>query len=491
MELSDYLRLLRRNWIPASCLILLSVLVSGALATFTPPMYSSKTQLFVAIQNSGSVQELQQGNTFSQARVKSYVETVGTPAVLQPAIDSLGLELTSAQLSKKVSASADLDTVIISISVTDDSPIQAAAVAEAISESLIATVEELESPAAGGASPVKLSVVTPATAPPLPSSPNTKLYLAIGLVLGIGAALGFVALRSAVDTRIRTEADLRRLTQAPVLGGLAFDPDAAEAPLLSQVQSQSSRAESFRQIRTNLHFANVNSKSKTILITSSLPGEGKSTTATNMALAMSQAGQRVVLVDADLRRPMVAEYLGLEKSAGLTTALIGAAEVADLLQPYGKHDLQVLTSGQIPPNPSELLGSQAMGELLTALQDSFDVVIIDAPPLIPVTDATVLAQKVGGVVVVVGTTKIKSHDFEKSLSSLNLVKANVLGIVLNLLPAKGPDAYAQNYYSYETKPEAGHIARSGKKSVGGSHMKVAGRARRAKKNSHDMVEKRF
>ncbi|KAD3515256.1 polysaccharide biosynthesis tyrosine autokinase [Arthrobacter yangruifuii] len=490
MELSDYLRLLRRNWIPASCCLLLSLLISGLLATFTAPMYSSKTQLFVAIQNSGSVQELQQGNTFSQARVKSYVETVGTPAVLQPAIDSMGLDITPAELANKVSATADLDTVIISISVLDDSPIQAAALASAISESLIATIETLESPAAGGISPVKLSVVTPATAPPFPSSPNTKLYLAIGLILGLGAALGFVALRSAFDTRIRSESDLRRISQAPLLGGLAFDPEASKAPLLTQVPPQSSRAETFRQIRTNLQFANVNSDSKSVLITSSLPGEGKSTTATNMAVAMSQAGQRVVLIDADLRRPMVAEYLGLERNAGLTTALIGAAEVRDLLQPWGQNGLNVLTSGQIPPNPSELLGSQAMADLLTELETIFDVIIIDAPPLIPVTDATVLAQKVGGVVVVVGTTKIRIQDLEKSLSSLSLVKANILGIVLNLLPAKGPDAYAQSYYSYETRPDTTHPGRHGNKSLNSGSMTVRTRANRVRTSTRDTVEER-
>lgn len=451
MEITDYLRLLRRNWVPASCFILFGVLISGLIVTFTPPMYTAKTQLFVAIQNSGSVQELQQGNTFSQARVKSYVETVGTPAVLQPVIDSLGLDITPAKLANDVNATADLDTVIITISFVDKSPVQAAAVARAIGDSLISTVDQLESPAAGGLSPVKLSVVTPATAPPLPSSPNTKLYLAIGLLLGIVAALGFVALRSVVDTRVRGEADLRRISQAPILGGLAYDSDATKRPLITHAPSQSPRAEAFRQIRTNLQFANVASKSNAILVTSSLPSEGKSTTATNLAIAMAQSGQKVCLVDADLRRPRVDEYLGLERNAGLTTALIGRAEVGDLLQPWGEDDLMVLTAGQIPPNPSELLGSEAMRQLLTDLEQNFDAVVVDAPPLLPVTDAAILAQEVGGVVLVVGSSKVKVMDVEKSLSNLHMVNAQVLGVVFNMLPTKGPDAYAQSYYSYESR----------------------------------------
>ncbi len=185
-------------------------------------------------------------------------------------------------------------------------------------------------------------------------------------------------------------------------------------------------------------------------MTSSLPGEGKSTTATNLAIAIAQGGQSVVLVDADLRRPRVDEYLGLERNAGLTTALIGRADIEDLLQPWGADELYILTAGQIPPNPSELLGSDAMKQLITRLEQKFDAVIIDAPPLLPVTDASVLAQQVGGVVVVVGSSKVRLPDLQKALGNLELVDADLLGIVINLLPSKGPDAYAYSYYSYDS-----------------------------------------
>jgi capsular exopolysaccharide synthesis family protein len=146
---------------------------------------------------------------------------------------------------------------------------------------------------------------------------------------------------------------------------------------------------------------------------------------------------------------MVSEYLGLDRSVGLTTALVGAADVNELLQPWGDDNLYVLASGQIPPNPSELLGSAEMKSLILRLEDEFDTVVIDAPPLLPVTDAAVLAQHVGGVVVIIGSQRIKQQDLEKSLGSLDLVGAKVLGIILNRLPAKGPDAYAYGYYSHE------------------------------------------
>lgn len=439
---------LRRSWILVAAISLIGLLF-GAVASFAvKPTYVADTQLFVAIQNSGSAQELQLGNTFTQARVQSYVKTVSTPIVLQPAIDTLGLDVSADALSQRVTVTTDVNTVIIKIAVADSSPVQAAAIAQAVANSLINAVEELEKPKAGGSSPVSLSIIAPAEAPNSPSAPNTKLNLVIGLIVGFGFGCGIAVLRGAFDTRIRGEADLRKFTDVPLLGGVAFDPKATKEPLLTQSGSQSPRAESFRALRTNLSFANVSIQAKSVVVTSSLPGEGKSTTATNLAIALAQAGQSVCLVDADLRRPMVNEYLGLDRSAGLTTALVGAVPLDDLLQHWGEDELCVLTSGVIPPNPSELLGSLEMQRIIRELEESFDTVVIDAPPLLPVTDAAVLSQHVGGVVIVVGAQTIRQPLLQKSLQTLELVDANILGIVLNRLPMKGPDAYSYGYYSY-------------------------------------------
>lgn len=446
MDLRDYMRILRRNWMLIIATALAGLLAGGAASALAKPTYTAETQLFVAIQSSGSVQELQQGNNFSQARVQSYVKTVSSPAVLQPAIDALGLSVTAQELASKVQATTELNTVLINITVTDFSAVQAAGIAQAVANSLILAVDNLEKPQTGGTSPVKLSVIKPAIAPSAPSGPNTRVNLLIAGILGLGLGLGGAMLRSTLDSRIRGEADLRRVTDAPVLGAISFDQDAVRKPLLTQRETQSPRAESFRQLRTNLQFANVSGHARTVLVTSSLPGEGKSTTATNLSIALAQTGQTVCLIDADLRRPMVNEYLGLDRSAGLTTALLGEIDVNDLLQPWGEDSLFVLTTGQIPPNPSELLGSNEMRNLISRLEEAFDTVVIDAPPLLPVTDAAVLSQHVGGVVVVVGTQKVKHHDLEKSLDALRLVGAKVLGVVLNRLPAKGPDSYSYGYY---------------------------------------------
>ncbi|MEV8000938.1 polysaccharide biosynthesis tyrosine autokinase [Pseudarthrobacter oxydans] len=453
LDLRDYLRIARAHWIFIAALTMTGLLFGAGASIAIKPTYTSELQLFVAIQSSGTVQELQQGNTFTQARVQSYVKTVGSPIVLQPAIDSLGLDMTSDQLSNKVRATADLNTVLVNISVTDSSPVQAQAITQAVGNSLIKAVESLEKPKSGGSSPVGLSIIKPATAPSTPSAPNTPMYLVFGMFIGLFLGAGGAILRSVLDNRINGESDLRAVTDSPLLGRISFDQDAVKKPLLTQTLPQSPRAESFRQLRTNLQFANVSGHAKTLVITSSLPGEGKSTTATNLAISLSQAGQSVCLIDADLRRPMVGEYLGLERNAGLTTALVGAADVNDLLQQWGEHNLYVLTSGRIPPNPSELLGSIEMDDLIRRLEQTFDAVIIDAPPLLPVTDSAVLAQHVGGIVMVVRSQKLKQQDLEKSLNALQMVGGKLLGIVLNGLPAKGPDSYTYGYYSPETQSE--------------------------------------
>lgn len=459
LDLSEYLRILRRNWMLILALALVGLLSGGVLAVLTKPTYTADTQLFVAIQNSGSVQELQQGNTFSQARVQSYVKIVDSPAVLQPVIDTLGLSSSAGQLAQRVTASTELNTVLISITVTDSSAVQASAIAEATARSLIKTVESLEEPKNGGPSPISLSVIKPAVAPSTPSAPNTRQNLIVGLVLGLALGVAGAVARSILDTRIRSVADLRQVTDAPLLGAIHFEQETSKKPLLTQTSLQSPRAESFRQLRTNLQFANVSSHGKTVLITSSLPGEGKSTTATNLAIAMSQAGQSVCLIDADLRRPMVGEYLGLDMSAGLTTSLVGTTDVNDVLQPWGEGDLYVLTSGQIPPNPSELLGSDEMKQLVSRLEEMFDAIVIDAPPLLPVTDAAVLSQHVGGVLVVVDAQRSRNHDLEKALSALSMVGSNILGVVMNRLPQKGPDAYSYGSYgAYGPENVAGNTS---------------------------------
>jgi capsular exopolysaccharide synthesis family protein len=206
-------------------------------------------------------------------------------------------------------------------------------------------------------------------------------------------------------------------------------------------------------LRTNLQFIDIGNRSKSIVISSSIPGEGKSTIAINLAVSLADAGARVVLVDADLRRPSIAEYLGIEGGVGLTTVLIGRAEVEDVVQPLGRTTLDLLPAGQIPPNPSELLGSTAMADLLERLSASYDMVLLDSAPLLPVTDAVVLSNLAGGALVIVGVDRIHRPQLQQSLESLETAGAHLFGVVMNKVARREAAAYGygSGYASYAPK----------------------------------------
>lgn len=449
MELRDYIRILRKGWLLIVLFCLVGIGVAAAYSLTITPQYSSSSKVFVSTSSGESVSELAQGNSFTVQRVKTYSDLATTPIVLLPAIASLGLNVTSDQLASRVSVAAALDTTIIEITVTQADPVLAADTANAISESLTNAVAEIEKPAAEGAtSPVRLTRVQEAQVPSAPISPNVPLNIVIGALIGIAVGLGLAVLRELLDTRIRNERDVLQITEAPIIGGIAFDPKAKERPLIVHVDPRSPRAESFRSLRTNLSFLDVGSRGRSFVVTSSIQSEGKSTTAANLAISLADSGARVLLVDADLRRPKVAEYMGVEGAVGLTDALIGRAELLDIVQPWGRGKLFVLPAGKIPPNPSELLGSKAMAKLITLFEREFDAIIFDAPPLLPVTDAAILAKSVGGAIVVVAAGRTHRNQLRGAVQALENVGAKASGVVLTMLPTRGPDAYGYGRYGY-------------------------------------------
>jgi succinoglycan biosynthesis transport protein ExoP len=460
VDLRDYLRIFRKRWPIIVAFLLVGGAAAAAVAFRATAVYAAHTQLFVTTPSGGdNTASLQQGNTFTQERVKSYAAIVSSPIVLNPVIASLHLAETPAQLGANVSASAPLNTVLINVTVHDTSPARAKAIADAVSLSFTKVVAALETPANGGTSPIKVSVVKQADIPGAPVSPNKKLDIALGVLIGLALGVGVAVLRETLDTTIKNTSDLNAVSKASFLGGIIFDPDVPKRPLITHADPQSRRAESFRQLRTNLQFVDVAHRSKSFVITSSIGGEGKSTTSANLALALAATGSRVALVEGDLRRPKVADYLGLERAVGLTTVLIGQATVTDVMQSWGNGQLHVLPAGRVPPNPSELLGSQAMQNVIRQLEAAYDYVLIDAPPLLPVTDATVLSRIAGGAIVVVGAGRIRRDQLRRSLETLAAVDAPVHGLILNFLPTKGPDAYTYYAYGYDgTKPKDGRSA---------------------------------
>ena len=441
MELKDYIRVIRKRW-QIIVAVTLVVLAGAALATaLSPKIYEAKTQLFVSTSGSSDSNALLSGSNFTQQRVKSYADVITTPNVLDPVISSLQLKTTAAALGEQITATVPLDTVLIEVAVTNPNPRVAAEVADAVGKQFTRTVADLESVTKGQSSPVKVTVVSAPTVPTTPVSPKPARNLALGVVLGLLLGLGLALLRDLLDTTIKNEKDCQEVTDATVIGGIAFDPEASKNPLIVQADPHSPRAEAFRTLRTNLQFVDAANHPRSIVFTSSVPGEGKTTTTANLALTMAAGGARICIIEADLRRPRLLEYMGMDGALGLTNVLIGQVELGEVVQQFAESSVYVVGSGSVPPNPSELLGSAAMIATLRELESRFDVVIIDTPPLLPVTDAAVLSTIAGGTVVVVGAGRVDRDHLARSLQSLDAVKGRVLGLVLNLIPTKGNDAY--------------------------------------------------
>jgi capsular polysaccharide biosynthesis protein len=374
--------MLRKQWRIVLVFLLLGI---GASATFTfsmQPQYASTSQLFVSTRQSDNISDLLQGGNFSQLRVKSYIKVATSSMTLRPVIDRLRLDTTPDQLAKRIRVEAPMDTVLINITVRDDEPRRAADIANAIGSSIATVVDAIEAPSADSRSPVTISTVRKAEPSWLPVSPNLPLNLAAGLLAGAVLGMSAAVARNALDTRIHGDRDVARVSDEVLLGAVPLTSGGARSTFISREQHDP-YAEAFRKLRTNLQFVDVAGRVDSLAVTSAVQGEGKTTVAINLALALTYAGVRTVLVDADLRRPMVAESLGLVDNVGLTTVLSGRAQVDDVLQSWGGTSLKVLASGERPPNPSELLGSPAMKDLVGRLEGQFDVVIIDTPPLLP------------------------------------------------------------------------------------------------------------
>ncbi|MBA4860946.1 polysaccharide biosynthesis tyrosine autokinase [Streptomyces sp. PSKA54] len=471
MDLRGYLKVLARRWPTVMVCLLLGIGAGQAANELIRPVYEARTQLFVATRTGADTAELNQGQSFSQARVQSYAAIVATRQVTEPVQRELGLPTTPEKLASQISADVPLNTVLINITVRDASPSRAARIANAVAVRFSAVVEQLETPKQtaepvpappadgqvpdaasppAAVSPVSLGITEKATAPSAPVSPRHLLNLAAGLLGGLLLGAAFVALRETLDTTLKTSEALSQLTSLPVLGSIPFDKDATKQPLATGAAKHSTRAEAFRKLRTNLQFAQVDDRPRVIVVTSPVPAEGKTNTAANLALSLAEAGIVTCLVDADLRRPCVARTFGLVQNAGLTTVLIGQARIEEVLQQAGSR-LSVLTSGAVPPNPTELLSSDRMGELLRELAGRYEAVIVDTAPLLPVADTVGLAPLAQGALLVVRASKTGREQVRTAAESLSQVGVRTLGTVFSMAPLDKGKGYG-NYGNYSDLP---------------------------------------
>lgn len=454
MELQDYLRILRAHWL--GVLLLTALGFSAALGwnLLQPRVYTASASGYVSgaslAAETGSPLV---GDQLARSKVTSYLDIGSWRAVAEHAIDELGLSASPESLVGNVTVSNPLDTVVIHVAATASTPASARDLAEAWIRGMTAAIDDIEGTGAAGSAPVTLIPGDSARLPTAPSSPNTTLNLALGTLVGLALGIAYAVTRSMLDSRVRVPQDVERSTGASVVGVLPLDHNLDNRREVLSFTGTSGNVirgaltEAIRELRTNLQFMDVDDPPRSIVVTSPLPGDGKSTTAANLAMSLAAAGQRVVLVDGDLRQPVVASLFDLPDGAGLTDILAGRATTGDVVQPVqGSQNLYILASGRVPPNPSEVLGSRRMRDLVSSLTEHA-LVIVDSPPTLLVADAAVLSTVTDGALLVTSSGRTTHEMLQRSLENIAKVNGRLLGVVLNKATRRGRPDYGYAYGS--------------------------------------------
>lgn len=449
MELVHYLRLLRR-W---AWLLVAGVAVAGGAAygvsqAMTPVYRASTTLLVNQTQTPGVI--AYNDVLASERLTKTYGQLMTNAPVLDAVVDDLGLEMTAQELEGMVGVSIVPDTQLLRLSVESTDPDLAGQLSNAISTTFIKLNDE-----DGIARPGSVSIVDPALTPESPVRPRTEFNVFLGALMGLFLAGACALIYEYLDDKVKTSDDVEAVAGMATLGSVMRFPKTKSlaATLVVASSERSPAAEAYRVLRTNLQFGALDAQ--TLLVTSSNPREGKSTTTANLAAAIAQTGQRVIVVDADLRWPSQHQIFGLPNGVGLTTALLAPSpEVTRFIQPTGLDGLSVLTSGPLPPNPSELLGSWRMEAVVAALKQAADIVLLDSPPLLAVADASVLAGHADGTIMVIDSARTRAQVLRRAAQALRRTNTRIIGAVLNRL-SEGSRGYQEYGYYYYGAPSGG------------------------------------
>ncbi|WP_062530217.1 polysaccharide biosynthesis tyrosine autokinase [Demequina rhizosphaerae] len=430
MELRDYVAIMRARWLSIA---IITLLVGGAAFGWTmlqPKVYTASSSVIVTpgtawANGNGLIAE-----DYARTRIASYAVVAKSDQVAQYAAEQEGVSGSPYGLVSRISVSNPSDTALLRFTATGPTAESARRLAEVWVEGTTIAINEIEKTAQNNNAAVTVTTLEAPRLPLLPSSPRIKQAVAVGLMLGLVLGVAYAFVRASLDRRVRTREDVERSVSTPVVGMLPWDGAIAKRGP-ARAAPDFAMTEAVRQLRTNLQFMDVDHPPRVFVVTSPMPGDGKSTTSIMLAEAIAESGTPVVLVDADLRRPTIASNMGLVSAAGLTSVLAGRAEVADVVQcagPSGR--LSVLTSGPIPPNPSELVGSDAMQSLLYSFPAD-TIVLVDSPPLLPVTDASVLAARTDGALVVIRAGSATVDTLGEALANLERVRGRALGVILN------------------------------------------------------------
>lgn len=455
IDLKEYLALIAKYWILIVSSILVAVTFAALYTWLSEPVYESDVRLLVVERGlgDGSLADAFQGILISERLTKTYTAFVNRESFLEGAAEEAGIPESGKDLMGRIDASTIKGTQILEVSARGSSPESAATLANAVGEWLVSEADQLyrQAEATDSTSLVELSIIDVARPSSAPTSPIPALNLMMGLLAG--ALLGMFAAfaREHLDTRIKDGADLQRvLGSVPVIAGIPKVDDARVDRLVVRENSQSPASESYRALRTSLGYLNFDGSTRIIVFSSATPREGKTTITANTGAALAHAGKKVLVVGADMRRPRLHEAMSVKTDVGLSSVLISAVAVDDAIQPTNTEGLFALPAGPIPPNPAELLGSQRMTDLVKELAEEFDYVLLDAPPLLPVTDTMVLGQIADALVLVSRVGVTKRESLEKTVVRLNQLRSKLVGAVLN-----GARIDARYEYSYTSKVKEG------------------------------------
>lgn len=440
MTLKDVLTVASRNLLLGLLCILVGVAGAASYALFVPPKYEASARLYVYSDSATNTSDLSLGSTYAQQVVKSYAALATSPLVLGEVVRNRNLRLTADKAANNVVVSVPLDTVILNIQASSVSPRGAAELANGVADQLPLTVQSLSPTSSSTSARVRISQIARAEVPVSGSGPSLPVLLVVGLILGFVLAVAVVALRSLLDTRVRDASQASELLGLPVLG--AVERRAASEIVFDNPAASGRWREQFRALRTNLQYLSADRPLRSVVLTSASPKEGKSTSSVALAQSLATAGRRVLLIDADLRRPSVGRLLGVEASLGLSDLLANSVKSDQVIQQWGGISLDVLPAGPPPPNPSELLQSAHMAELLHEFENRYDIVVLDTPPLLGVTDAAILAAIASGAMLVVNVSRIRAPDARSAMQLLNGVGARTLGLLVTMTSPTRRGGYA-------------------------------------------------
>lgn len=453
MSIQDLIRLARRRIVTILICVLTGVVLAAAALSLTPKSYTATATAYVSVRVAES-DTMNTGNYFSASQLanqkaQAFAAVLTSTAVAEDVAQRLGRDETPSELASRVLARAVPNTSTITVSVRAFSADDARNIADSVVEVASTHVKKLD----GYSSPVTLALLSSAWLADVTTSPSSIRMLALGLFGGLVVGFGLAFLKSLLDRRLRVSEDIEQVTNIPIVA-LVPQANAIGRETLAKAEKDFESEEALRKLRTNLKFTSVDEELKACVISSPNPAEGKSSIALQLAQVMAAAGEDVVLIDADLRRPTIDKVLHVDGSLGLSQVLAGSVTLDQALHKSTQPGLFVLPAGQIPPNPSELLGSQKMAELVDTLSKEL-FVILDAPPLLPVTDAAVLSRIASGVLLVVRSGKTKTDELETALEHVARVEGKIVGIVLNgVLASKGARFKYGNkaYYTSHYEP---------------------------------------